>query len=346
MLLSIIIPSYNHERFVVSTIQAAARIDVQDKEIIVIDDGSSDTSVSVIREYIASKGTGNNIRLIARENRGLVKTLNEGLSIARGKYFYLVGSDDIPIPEGISSLVNHLENNSSQQFALGNALFMDSEYQREFKPIYGEAHRCFFALPYDRRQKEMFLHLPLPILLQATVFKTSALKDMGGWREDIISDDLSLWFRLFSQLKNVGKDFAYHPDVMACFYRQHDANIHKNVERQFMMIDQALTHLCPAKWQDAAYLRNFAQHSIIAVRIRDLSLAVRLFHSSVAHMGLLRWLHAAGPAIIGSLTTILSRHLRHQVEIVVAHEPAATLMDHPSDRRCDTAVLSNGQVCR
>src|ERR1039458_1359501 len=118
MLLSIIIPSYNHARFVVSTIQAAARIDVQDKEIIVIDDGSPDASSSVIREYIASKGKDSNIRLIARENRGLVKTLNEGLSIARGRYFYLVASDDIPIPEGICSLVNRIENNGDLQFSL------------------------------------------------------------------------------------------------------------------------------------------------------------------------------------------------------------------------------------
>jgi glycosyltransferase involved in cell wall biosynthesis len=341
MLLSIIIPSYNHERFVASTMQAAARIDVQDKEIIVIDDGSPDASASVIREYIASKGTGNNIRLIARENRGLVKTLNEGLSIAQGKYFYVVASDDIPIPEGISGLVNHLENHGDLQFALGNALFMDSEYQREFKPTYGEAHRRFFALPYDRRQEEMFLHYPQPILLQATVFKTSALKDIGGWREDIISDDFSLFLRLFSQLKNVGKDFAY-PDVMTCFYRRHEVNISRNWERQFMTIDQALTHLCPTEWQDAAYLRNFANHCIGAMINGKLFLAVRLFHFTVARIGLLRWLRAAGPALIDLLITILSRRLRHKVEIVVAHEPAATMMDHPSDRRCDTVVLGRG----
>ncbi len=278
MLLSIVIPSYNHARFVISTLRAAARIDIHDKEIILIDDGSTDASASVIREYIASKGTGNNIRLIARENRGLVKTLNEGLAMAQGKYFYLVASDDIPISEGVCSLVNHLENNGDLQFALGNALFMDSEYQREFQPTYGEAHRRFFALPYDRRQKEMFLHYPQPILLQATVFKTSALKDIGGWREDIISDDFSLFLRLFSQLKNVGKDFAYQPDVMTCFYRRHEANSGANVERQFMTVDQALTHLCPTEWRDAAYLRNFANLGIMAVKGGKLSLAVRFFH--------------------------------------------------------------------
>jgi glycosyltransferase involved in cell wall biosynthesis len=326
MILSIFIPSYNHARFIVRTLQAAARIDVPDKEIIVIDDGSSDASVSVIREYIASKGTGNNIRLIARENRGLVKTLNEGLALARGKYFYEVASDDIPIPEGIMSLIGFLENNEDLQFAMGNSLFMESEDQREFQPTYGEAHRRFFALSYERRQKEMFLRLPLPLLLQATVFKTSALKEMGGWREDIISDDLSMFLMLFSQMKRVEKDFTYQPDVMACFYRRHETNISRNLERQFMTIDQVLTHLYPAEWQDAAYLRNFAGHAIIAVRTGKLFLVVRFFHATVAHMGLLRWLRAVGPALSCTLMAILSRRLSRR--IVVVHEPVATMIIH------------------
>jgi len=342
MLLSIIIPSYNHERFVVSTIQAAARIDVQDKEIIVIDDGSPDASVSAIREYIASKGTGSNIRLITRENRGLVKTLNEGLSLAQGKYFYVVASDDIPIPEGVSRLVHHLDNDAVLNFALGNALFMDSEYQREFEPTYGEVHQRFFSLPYDRRKKEMFLHYPQPILLQATVFKTSALKNIGGWREDIISDDYSLFLRLFSQPINVGKDFAYQPEVMTCFYRQHGENVSLNINRQFMTIDQALTHLCPTEYQDAARLINFSISSIAAVRSKELFLAVRFFHATVANMGLLRWSRAAGPALIDHLMTILSRRLSHKMEVVVAHEPAVTKMDHPNDRQRDTVVLGSG----
>jgi hypothetical protein len=255
-----------------------------------------------------------------------VKTLNEGLSIAQGKYFYVLASDDIPIPEGICSLVNHLENNGNLQFALGNALFMDSEYQRKFTPTYGAAHRRFFALPFDRRKKEMFLNYPHPILLQATVFKTSTLKDIGGWREDIISDDFSLFLRLFSQLKNVGKDFAYQPEVMTCFYRRHETNIGRNVERQFMTIDQALTHLCPTEYLDAAYLKLLADIGIMVVKRGKLSLAVRFFSSTIAHIGIIRSMRAAGPALIGSLMARILRRLSHK--IVVVHEPAATRMDH------------------
>jgi hypothetical protein len=145
-----------------------------------------------------------------------------------------------------------------------------------------------------------------------------------------------MFLMLFSQLKNVGKDFAYQPDVIACFYRRHEANISRNLERQFMMIDEVLTHLCPTEWRDAAYLKNFAGHAIAAVRSGKLFLAERFFHATVAHMGLLRWLRAAGPALIDSLTNMLSNRLTRK--ILILHEPAATRMDDPSDRPCGTAV--------
>jgi glycosyltransferase involved in cell wall biosynthesis len=302
VILSILIPSYNHERFVRSTIDAAVRIDIPEKEIIVIDDGSSDGSANAIREHIASRNLGDTVRLISRENRGLVKTLNEGLALARGKYFYGVASDDIPIPDGIHKLVEHLESNPNQQFVLGNALIMESEDQREFRATYGGAHKRFFALPFEERHREMFLHYPQPILLQATVFRSSLLTGLGGWREDIISDDFSLFLRMFSQLKEVGKDFAFRPDIMACFYRRHSMNVSRNLERQFITVEQALTKLCPAEWRDAAYFRNCAAHGVTAVKTGKVSVAWRLLSSTVGKTGPLGLFRATVAESIAGLT--------------------------------------------
>jgi len=301
MILSIIVPSYNHEKFVLSTIGAASRIAIRDKEITVIDDGSTDNSVALIREYIAGRGESANIRLIARENRGLVKTLNEGLALARGKYLYCVASDDIPIPDGVRSLVDHLEKNPSLQFIVGNALVMESEDQREFLATYGGAHKRFFALPFEQRHKEMFSHYP-HIYLQASVFKTAALRAIGGWREDIISDDFSLFLRMLSQLKDVEKDFAFRPEIMACFYRRHQANVSRNVERQFMTVEQALAALCPPQWRDAAYLWNCIGHSMVAIRSGRPSLAAQFFRSTIDRTGLVRLLRSAASELVETLT--------------------------------------------
>jgi glycosyltransferase involved in cell wall biosynthesis len=330
MLLSILIPSYNHEQFVLTTIQAAASIDIRDKEIIVIDDGSTDGSANAIREYIASRNLGDTVRLISRENRGLVKTLNEGLSLARGRYFYVVASDDIPIPDGIRKLVDQLDKNPAQQFVLGNALLMESEDQREFRATYGGAHRRFFAMHFEERYREMFLHYPQPILLQATVFRTSALTAIGGWREDIISDDFSLFLQMFSQLKDVGKDFAFQPDIMACFYRRHGANVSMNLERQFMTVEQALTELCPPEWRDAAYFRNCVAQGVAAMESGRPSLAAQFFHSTIAKVGLVRLVRTAASELIQTLTNGVARRQANAVEPLVVHEAAAARLDRPA----------------
>jgi glycosyltransferase involved in cell wall biosynthesis len=288
MLLSIIIPSYNHEQFILSTLKAATEIGIPDKEIIVIDDGSTDSSTHVISEYIASQGRGINIRLVTRENRGLVKTLNEGLSLSQGEYFYLVASDDIPIPDGVTHLVNILQNNRALQFVLGNAQFIGPGHQVESIPVYGEAQRAFFALPCETRQKEMFMNYPNPLLLQATVFRKSALDAIGGWREDIVSDDFSLFLRMFSMLENPGHDFEYLPEIMVCFYRMHQTNTFRNFQRQFMTVEQAIVELCPRKWWHEAVFRNFATYGLGALRKGEISMFIKFFRRTLMRLGVVR----------------------------------------------------------
>lgn len=285
MLLSVVIPSYNHEQYVLSTIQAAAKIDIAEKEIIVIDDGSSDASARVIGEYIARMGPGVNIRFMARENRGLVKTLNEGLSIATGKYLYGIASDDIPVPEGVSHLVELLQNSSTLQFVIGNAQFMATERPSELRPVYGAAQAAFFAMPHETRQREMFMNYPNPLLLQTAVFRTSALKAIGGWRDDIISDDFSLFLRLFANLKNVGEDFDYQPGVMVCLYRMHPTNSFRNLNRQFLTVEQALVELCPPKWWHEAIFRNFATHGLGALRKGEVLMFANFFRRTLMRLG-------------------------------------------------------------
>lgn len=285
MKLSVIIPSYNHSQFVVKTLRAAEKIPVKEKEILVIDDGSSDHSASVIQEYISQKNGDTAVKLIARENRGLVKTLNEGLQRAQGEYIYITASDDIPIASGIKELCDVLDERNFLRFAMGNALFMDSEEQTEFRLAYGNMHQKFFSMPPETRQKEMYLRYPQPILLQATIIRKSVLQDMGGWREDIRVDDFSIFLRLFSKYQNKDKDFAFLPKVIVSYYRQHSSNISKNIGRQFRIVEQALDRLCPAPLREEALFRNFTGHTLYALLKRKPGLTIGFFASTVRHLG-------------------------------------------------------------
>jgi hypothetical protein len=93
-----------------------------------------------------------------------------------------------------------------------------------------------------------------------------------------------------------------------------------------MTVVQTLTLLCPTEYKNAAYLRNFANLGITAVKGGKLSLALRCLHSTISHIGLVGWLRAASPALIDSLMIRISIRLSHK--IVVAHEPASTIIGH------------------
>ena len=76
-LVSVIIPCYNHEKYIERCLQSILDDKYENKEIIIIDDGSKDNSVEVIRNFIKFHDKYKNIiRLYTQENNGVVKTLN------------------------------------------------------------------------------------------------------------------------------------------------------------------------------------------------------------------------------------------------------------------------------
>jgi len=93
-LITVIITSYNYERYVAKAIDSVFLQSYPNLELIVIDDGSTDDSVKVIEESLKKQTRKLPVRLIARENRGVVKTRNEGMGLAEGEYFIFLDADD------------------------------------------------------------------------------------------------------------------------------------------------------------------------------------------------------------------------------------------------------------
>ena len=106
-LLSIVIPCYNDWQFVAQSIESAINQTYQNKEIIVVDDGSDNRTKEVLKK-LESKIT----RLITQENKGQSRARNVGISVARGDYILILDSDDFFAPEFAEKAVNVLDNNS------------------------------------------------------------------------------------------------------------------------------------------------------------------------------------------------------------------------------------------
>jgi len=101
-LVSIIMPVYNGEKFLRGAIESILKQTYKNFEFIIINDGSKDNSLKIIEKYAYSD---NRIFIISRENRGLSYSLNEGISLAKGKFIARMDADDISLPSRIERQV-------------------------------------------------------------------------------------------------------------------------------------------------------------------------------------------------------------------------------------------------
>lgn len=105
---SVIIPSYNHEKFVAEAIQSVLDQTYQDFEIIITDDGSSDQTVNLIKQFKDPR-----IQLFCFEkNQGACIAANNCLKHAKGKYIAMLSSDDVFLPEKLAKQVAYLQSHS------------------------------------------------------------------------------------------------------------------------------------------------------------------------------------------------------------------------------------------
>ena len=104
--ISVIIPIYNAESFLRESIGSVLSQSFSDWELILVDDGSSDGSNRICREYVASDSR---IRLLRKENGGLSSARNAGLDVVSGRYITFLDADDELYPDALEALYSHAE---------------------------------------------------------------------------------------------------------------------------------------------------------------------------------------------------------------------------------------------
>ena len=122
-LVSIIIPCYNNEAFVKQAIESALQQTYTNVEIIVIDDGSTDSSLEIIRSF------ENHIQWETGSNQGAPKARNLGLEVARGEYIKFLDADDILLGDCLKNQVERASQISSERKAIvyGDAIWINRD---------------------------------------------------------------------------------------------------------------------------------------------------------------------------------------------------------------------------
>ncbi len=213
-LVSVVVPCYNHEKYVKETIESIINQTYKNIELIVIDDGSKDNSVSVIQELADKYG----FTFIHRANKGLSATLNEALKWCNGQYVSFIASDDIMRTYKIEEQVEYLEKYTETIGVFGAVeVLYKNGYKKEIV-----ANKKSYS--FD----DIFLHkhnLPAP----TSMIRIENIKKIGGFREDFIIEDWVMWLDL---TKDGGK-LDYLDRVFAS-YRRHDGNLSGQFDKMFI----------------------------------------------------------------------------------------------------------------
>lgn len=184
-LVSIITPTYNHEKYIGACIESVLAQRYTNWEMLIIDDGSTDETGHIVQEYAQ---IDSRIKYVYQSNIGiyrLAETYNRGLYKGKGKYVAILEGDDVWEQEKLTIQVQQLEQNLNCVLCWSRAYVIDSEGQRLDNIIPSkkeERHRKLFNnSPVGSILNILLLRNPIPAL---TIFaRRDAIMSIGGFRQ-------------------------------------------------------------------------------------------------------------------------------------------------------------------
>jgi alpha-1,3-rhamnosyltransferase len=220
-LVTTVIPAYNHESFVQEAIRSALGQTFRDLELIVINDGSTDGTDAVIRSIY--REAGERFLYLSKDHEGLVPTLNQGLRMARGKYFLQIGSYDVLHPDAVARQVGRLESRPELGLICGDACIIEGTSKTD-RRILGNRGMKYFRSPDMYR--ELLLH---DFIINMTVmYRRERLVEVGGFDENIP------WIEDWDAVLRVAERYPIdYIDAPLGYYRLHPTNTHKRLDWMF-----------------------------------------------------------------------------------------------------------------
>ncbi len=210
---SVVIPLYNHEKYIEAAIQSALTQTVPPSEIIVIDDGSTDGSAEVVRQLCMDHPE---IIFWSWPNQGAHHTLNAGILRATGDFVAFLNSDDCFAPDRLASCLALVQSDTSIDVVATRASFLDDQGNAVSNPWYDD------ALAFYRKERDVALALFRANFLVTTsnlFVRRSVFESVGTFAPLRYTHDLEFILRVV-----LGKKRITFLDQPLVAYRLHEKN--------------------------------------------------------------------------------------------------------------------------
>lgn len=212
-LVSVIMPSYNHERYISEAIESVLNQTFTDFELIIIDDASKDNSKQIIESF---RKNDDRIEVIFHErNMGIERTVNDCIEIAKGKFIALFASDDVWLPEKLEEQLKVFQRDPQVGLVYSDAYIINERKNNEITK-FSDTYTFYKGDIYTKLLCAYSKFIPgLTIMVKKECFDRVGLLDP----ETHGIGDYDMLLRISKQY-NV--DFVDKPLAK---YRQHSSNI-------------------------------------------------------------------------------------------------------------------------
>lgn len=265
-LVSIIIASYNHSKYIRESIISVINQTYKNIELIIIDDASTDNSIEVIEEM--SKIFPAKL-ILNTKNLGLNHSITKALSICHGEYVCLLASDDYIDIHKLELQVDYLQKTKKKGvYSNGYQVFENTTRLIKLQA---------FETEYRKNNALKFLYsqdFGCP-LLQSALFEIEVFKETIEIRQNYKSDDWAFAIKIFEQY-NIG-----YFNTPLFYYRIHDTNTHKNYWNTLSMRLEVATKLVPIKYRQVSISNIFLSHGNYLLSDNSFLLAFKFHLSSI-----------------------------------------------------------------
>ncbi|MCK4870856.1 MAG: glycosyltransferase, partial [Gammaproteobacteria bacterium] len=189
-LVSVIIPAYNHEKFIEEAVRSVWEQTYPNIELIVIDDGSSDGTAHVIERLKDSSPIP--MRYLTKENEGICRTLNMGIALADGSWIAILASDDKYSPEFVRRNMEVAAGLGFQKVVL----HCDAYIMNTGSVVTGRISEISIKPP---AAGDAFLDIAngrCRIVSSTVVLPKSLMQDIGGYDENLKAEDFDMHLRV------------------------------------------------------------------------------------------------------------------------------------------------------
>lgn len=205
-LVSVLIPAYNEQKDIAKAVLSVKQTTYPNKEIIVIDDGSTDETGHIVNRLISKNDDNEKLRLLKQTNSGKGAALNYGLNNANGELVMVLDADSAVSKSSISRMVSAFKDD--RVIALAACTHIG-----KYKNFVGLLQRLEFIYAFELKKALPVLNINIIVGGVGSTFRRDSLLSVGGYDSDTPTEDMDLTMKLIEHFGNQNYIIGYASDV-------------------------------------------------------------------------------------------------------------------------------------